>query len=64
LEKGKLRGFAAMTPEVRAAAASKGGKIAHARGTAHRFTPAQAREAGRKGGMAAYKSKNAKGTDT
>lgn len=32
--------------------ASKGGKAAHAKGTAHRFTPDEAREAGRKGGLA------------
>jgi len=31
--------------------ASKGGKAAHAKGTAHEFTPDEAREAGRKGGM-------------
>jgi general stress protein YciG len=32
--------------------ASKGGKAAHAKGTAHEFTPDEAREAGRKGGEA------------
>ena len=32
--------------------ASKGGKAAHAKGTAHEFTPEEAREAGRKGGLA------------
>lgn len=32
------------------AIASKGGKAAHAKGTAHEFTPDEAREAGRKGG--------------
>jgi general stress protein YciG len=30
--------------------ASKGGKAAHQKGTAHEFTPEEAREAGRKGG--------------
>jgi hypothetical protein len=30
--------------------ASKGGHAAHAKGTAHEFTPDEAREAGRKGG--------------
>ena len=30
--------------------ASKGGKTAHVKGTAHEFTPNEAREAGRKGG--------------
>lgn len=32
--------------------ASKGGKAAHAKGTAHEFTSEEAREAGRKGGSA------------
>jgi hypothetical protein len=31
--------------------ASKGGKAAHAKGTAHEFTADEAREAGRKGGQ-------------
>lgn len=31
--------------------ASKGGKAAHEKGTAHEFTPEEAREAGRKGGQ-------------
>src|SRR5271165_6750766 len=48
------RGFAAMDPEKQRAIASKGGKAAHAKGTAHRFTPAEASEAGRKGGRAAH----------
>ncbi len=30
--------------------ASKGGRAAHAKGTAHEFTPEEARQAGRKGG--------------
>jgi len=30
--------------------ASKGGRAAHEKGTAHEFTPEEAREAGRKGG--------------
>lgn len=32
--------------------ASKGGKAAHVKGTAHEWTSEEAREAGRKGGMA------------
>ena len=32
--------------------ASKGGKAAHEKGTAHEFTSEEAREAGRKGGQA------------
>jgi hypothetical protein len=47
------RGFAAIGPERQREIASLGGKAAHAKGTAHEFTPEQAREAGRKGGLAA-----------
>lgn len=46
------RGFAAMSPEVVSAIASLGGQAAHAAGTAHEFTPKEARLAGRKGGRA------------
>lgn len=46
------RGFACMTPEKRREIASRGGKAAHAVGTAHKFTSAEAREAGTKGGRA------------
>jgi len=45
------RGFASMDKEKQREIASKGGKAAHAKGTAHEFTPEEAREAGRKGGM-------------
>ena len=45
------RGFAGMDPDLRRAVAGRGGRAAHAQGVAHRFTPAEAREAGRKGGM-------------
>jgi general stress protein YciG len=48
------RGFAGMDAEKQRQIASKGGKAAHAKGTAHKFTPAEAREAGRKGGQAAH----------
>ena len=34
--------------------ASKGGRAAHQKGTAHCFTPEEARAAGRKGGQAAH----------
>ncbi|MEZ0264450.1 MAG: KGG domain-containing protein [Phycisphaerae bacterium] len=46
------RGFASMNREKQREIASKGGKAAHAKGTAHEFTPDEAREAGRKGGLA------------
>jgi uncharacterized protein len=45
-------GFAAMSPEERKAAASRGGKEVHIQGRAHVFTPEEARAAGRKGGIA------------
>lgn len=46
------RGFASMDPEKQREIASRGGRAAHAKGTAHRFTPEEARIAGRKGGEA------------
>ncbi len=46
----RRRGFAGMDPQKQREIASKGGKAAHAKGTAHEFTPEEAREAGRKGG--------------
>lgn len=48
------RGFALLDPEKRRALSSKGGTVAQARGTAHRFTKEEAAEAGRKGGRAAH----------
>ncbi len=44
------RGFASMDPEKQREIASKGGKAAHEKGTAHEFDSNEAREAGRKGG--------------
>lgn len=44
----RKRGFAAMTSEQRRAAAARGGKSAHERGTAHEWTSQEASEAGRK----------------
>lgn len=46
------RGFAAMSAELRREIASKGGKAAHEKGTAHEFTSEEARAAGHKGGAA------------
>ncbi|HEX6533924.1 MAG TPA: KGG domain-containing protein [Gemmatimonadaceae bacterium] len=46
------RGFAAMDTAKQREIASKGGRAAHAQGTAHEFSPEEAREAGRKGGQA------------
>ncbi len=48
------RGFAAMDRSRVSEIASKGGKAAHAAGTAHRFTSDEARVAGRKGGVAPH----------
>jgi general stress protein YciG len=44
------RGFASMDASRQRAIASKGGKAAHAKGTAHEWSSDEAREAGRKGG--------------
>src|SRR3954470_11971954 len=44
------RGFASMSPERQREIASKGGRAAHEKGTAHEWTPEEARQAGRKGG--------------
>lgn len=46
------RGFASMDPERQRQIASRGGKAAHASGNAHQFNADEAREAGRKGGLA------------
>ncbi|HEY0140300.1 MAG TPA: KGG domain-containing protein [Thermoanaerobaculia bacterium] len=46
------RGFASMDPNKQREIASKGGRAAHAKGTAHEFTSEEARVAGRKGGEA------------
>ena len=48
------RGFASMDPAKQREIASKGGKAAHQKGTAHEWTSEEAREAGRKGGMASH----------
>lgn len=51
------RGFAAMDEGKQRAIASKGGKAAHERGTAHEFTPEEARAAGKKGGEVVSKNR-------
>lgn len=43
-------GFQFLSPEDRKKIAAAGGRIAHARGRAHRWTVAEARAAGKKGG--------------
>jgi general stress protein YciG len=49
----ETRGFASMDRTKRREVASKGGKAAHLKGTAHEWSNQEAREAGRKGGGAA-----------
>lgn len=44
------RGFASMDPERQREIASKGGRAAHEKGTAHEWSRDEARSAGRKGG--------------
>jgi general stress protein YciG len=49
---GPGRRFSMLNPEDRKAIARRGGKAAHAKGTAHEWTAEEAKEAGRKGGHA------------
>jgi uncharacterized protein len=56
-ENPKRRGFAAMDPERVREFARRGGLAAHRAGTAHEFTPEEARVAGRKGGLALQASR-------
>ena len=51
------RGFASMDREKQKEIASKGGKAAHQKGTAHEWTSEEARDAGRKGGVASHRRK-------
>ncbi|HYC83224.1 MAG TPA: KGG domain-containing protein [Candidatus Paceibacterota bacterium] len=51
-DKKQKRGFAAMDENKQREIASLGGKAAHQAGTAHEFTPEEARNAGRLGGQA------------
>ncbi len=57
----KKVGFAAMDPKKVSEIASRGGKAAHRRGVAHEFQSGSelAREAGRKGGYASHKKREA-----
>jgi general stress protein YciG len=50
-ERRERRGFASMSPEKQREIASKGGRAAHQKGTAHEWTSEEARNAGRKGGQ-------------
>ncbi|MGZ3952500.1 MAG: KGG domain-containing protein [Flavisolibacter sp.] len=46
------RGFAAMSPERQKEIASAGGRAAHEQGVAHKWNSEEARNAGKKGGLA------------
>lgn len=52
--KSRPRGFAAMDPARVREIASKGGRAAHAAGTAHQFDSEEAKAAGKKGGVAPH----------
>ena len=51
VERKERRGFASMSPEKQREIASKGGRAAHEKGTAHEWTADEARSAGRRGGQ-------------
>jgi uncharacterized protein len=57
LRHGEQRGFAAMDEGKQRQIASKGGRAAHEKGTAHEFTPEEARQAGKKGGEAVSRNR-------
>src|SRR5438445_2373420 len=52
------RGFASMDEDKQREIASKGGRAAHQKGTAHEFTPEEARVAGKKGGEAVSRNRD------
>lgn len=54
------QGFASMDPAKQRAIASKGGKAAHAKGTAHEFNSEEARKAGKKGGEARARARRSR----
>ena len=53
---GRGRGFASMDKRKQRLIASKGGKAAHKKGTAHKWTSEEAREAGKIGGRLSRKN--------
>jgi general stress protein YciG len=53
------RGFASMDKAKQRAIASKGGRAAHEKGTAHEWSSDEAREAGRKGGLESHARRRA-----
>lgn len=57
------RGFASMDEDKQREIASKGGKAAHQKGTAHEFTSEEAKRAGQKGGQARQQNSNSGGNE-
>ena len=55
---GKRRGFAGMSDQRQRAIAAQGGRAAHKQGTAHEFSPSEARKAGQKGGEAVSRNRS------
>jgi len=53
------RGFASMDRNLQREIASKGGRVAHEKGRAHQWSAEEAREAGRKGGLATHQRRQA-----
>jgi uncharacterized protein len=51
-QKKKRQGFASLSADKMREVASKGGRAAHEKGTAHEWSSDEARKAGRKGGLA------------
>lgn len=60
----KDRGFASMDRARQREIASSGGRAAHAKGTAHQWTKEEAREAGRRGGIAPHRNRAPKTVET
>jgi general stress protein YciG len=58
------RGFAVMDRDKQREIASKGGRAAHEKGTAHRWSEEEAKEAGRKGGAASHRNGHRTGPRT
>jgi general stress protein YciG len=57
------RGFASMDRDKQREIATKGGRAAHLKGTAHEWNALEAREAGRKGGLASHTKKEVPASD-
>lgn len=55
-KKTKGRGFASMDKNKQRMIASKGGRAAHKKGTAHKWNSEEARKAGQKGGRSRHKT--------